>query len=648
MDTASMRRSVPWEYFAKVDWGATAAWLFGFGIVVYLGLEGGGYDPLVHDQVGIAVWWFLLAGALVGALPRRHLGPLAWAALGLLAGFVAWTALSLIWTESLDRTWADLARVIAYLGVFALALFLRGPRGARLLVGAVAAGIACVAVVALLSRLHPAWFPEADQTARFLSDSRERLAFPLNYWNALAGLIAIGIPLLLQVATCARSILLRSLAAAALPALALTVFFTLSRGGIAAGVLSVAVFLAFTSDRLPKTLTLLVAAAGGAILIVVASSRDALRHGLLNATAESQGNRLLLIVVVVCLSVGLIQAALGSSLGSGRRPRWTHVSRNRSLVAVAACVLCLLVAGAALDAPGRASDAWHEFKRSDVPHGGGRLASVGGEGRYEFWSVAVDENASKPFTGTGSGTFEYWWDREGSGGVVRDTHSLYMQTLGELGVVGILLLAAFLLLILLGGARATLRASPERRPQLAAALAGCVAFCFTAIFDWMWQVPVLPVATLLLASILVSATGRDADKPKTGLRLPLRVAFLVVALAAIVATAIPLASAALLRQSEADARAGDLPGALEAAKSAQNVQSGAATPRLQQALVLEQQRNLVAAADAAWAATERESTDWRTWLVLSRIEAERGRAAPAVRAYREARSLNPRSELFAR
>ncbi len=646
MDAASMRRGAPWEYLAKIDWGATAAWLFGFGIVVYLGLKGGGYDPLVHDQVGIAVWWILLAGILVGALPRRGLGPLAWAALGLLACFVAWTALSSTWTESLDRTWADLARVIAYLGVFGLALFLRGPRGARLMVGAVAAGIACVAVVALLSRLHPAWFPEADQTARFVSDSRERLAYPLNYWNALAALIAIGMPLLLHVATSAKSILLRSLAAAALPALALTVFFTLSRGGIAAAVLSVGVFLAFASDRLPKALTLLFAAGGSAILVVVASSHEALRHGLLNATAESQGNRLLVVVLVVCLAVGLIQAAVALGLERWQRPRWARVSRSQSLAVLATCALALLIAAAALGAPGRASDAWHEFKQSDVPQGGGRLASVGGEGRYEFWSVAVDENAGKPLTGTGSGTFEYWWDRDGSGGVVRDAHSLYMQTLGELGIVGIVLLAAFLLIVLLGGARATLRVSSEGRPQLAAALGGCVAFCFTAIFDWMWQVPVLPVATLLLASVLVSAAGQEAGERGPGLRLPLRAALVVVALAAIVATAIPLASTTLVRQSEADARDGDLASALDAAKSAQNVQPGAATPRLQQALVLEEQGNLVVAGKAARGATERESTNWRTWLILSRIEAERGMAVAAVRAYRRAKALNPHFSLF--
>ena len=117
---------------------------------------------------------------------------------------------------------------------------------------------------------------------------------------------------------------------------------------------------------------------------------------------------------------------------------------------------------------------------------------------------------------------------------------------------------------------------------------------------------------------------------------------------AIVAIAIPLATTSLVRQSEADVRDGDLTAALSAARSAQNVQPGAAGPRLQQALVLEAQGDLPAAAEAARAATERETTNWRTWLVLSRIEAERGKAGAAVRDYRRARSLNPRSALFQR
>jgi hypothetical protein len=44
----------------KIEWSAVGTWALGFGLVAYLGLKGGGYDPLVHDQIGIAIWWILL------------------------------------------------------------------------------------------------------------------------------------------------------------------------------------------------------------------------------------------------------------------------------------------------------------------------------------------------------------------------------------------------------------------------------------------------------------------------------------------------------------------------------------------------------------------------------------------------------------
>jgi hypothetical protein len=649
MDTASMRRrAAPLEHARRADWGAVATWLLCFGLIAFLGPKGGGYDPLVHDQVGIAVWWVVLLGVAVGALPRRRPPALAWVALGLLTAFVAWTWLSMGWTESTDRTSADLARVGGYLGIFCLAVFIRG--GARKTVGAVACGIVFVTVLALLSRLHPAWFPEADQTARFLEDS-ERLSYPLNYWNGLAALIAVGLPLLLQVATCARSVLFRAAAAAALPALALTLFFTLSRGGIAAAVVVLAVFLIFTSNRLQKLPALLLAGAGSAILIVAVDQRDSLQHGLQTSTAHSQGDAMLAIVLLVCLAVGGVQAGISLAMRQRKRPGWTRVSRRQSTAAAAVALLAVLIAAVALGGPGRVADGWSEFKEGGGPgEGTARLGSVAGQNRYQFWSAAVREDATRPLAGTGSGTFEYWWARDGdSAETVRDTHSLYMQTLGELGVVGLAVLAAFLLVLLIGGARNVLLADSERRPALAAALAGCAAFCLTAVFDWMWQIPVLAVCLLLLGSVLVTGEReRSQQARREPFPPPLRIAFVLVGLVAIVAIAIPLAATSLVRQSEADARAGDLPAALRAARSAQNVQPGAATPRLQQALVLEVEGDLAAAAEAARAATERESTNWRTWLVLSRIEAERGMAGAAVRDYRRARSLNPHASLFNR
>jgi O-antigen ligase len=646
MEGTSIRSQAISTYFRRIDWGAVWTWLLCFGLVAYLGIEGGGYDPLVHDQVGIAVWWVLLAGVVIGALPRVRPEAVGWTALALIAGLAAWTALSLDWTESSGRTAIELGRHATYVGVFALALLSRASGDRERLVAAVASAIVVVALVGLLSRLHPAWFPDAGETGRILEDS-ERLSYPLNYWNGMAALIAIGLPLVLHLATGARTILTRALAAAALPALALTAFFTLSRGGIATAIVVLAVFLAFASDRLPKLLTLLTAGAGGAVLIAATLQRDALEEGLLNAAAREQGDDLLLLVVVVCLVVGLLQAALSYALLNEMRPGWTEVPRRHSLYALGASALVALVALAAFDVPGRASNGWAEFKEGGGPGSGtGRLGSVAGQNRYQFWSSAVRQNSTGPLAGTGAGTFELWWTRDGDRGeTVRDAHSLYMQTLGELGIVGLVLLVAFLLSILVGGAMATVRAGPELRSPLAAALAGTVAFCLSAAIDWTWQIPAIPVAMLLLGSTLVAPLPSGGPAP---LRVPLRAGAAVLAIGAIVAIAIPLASTSLLRQSESDARAGELDDALRAARSAANVQPGAAAPRLQEALVLEQMGELGPAAGAAGEATEREPTNWKNWLVRSRIEAERGRAVAAVRHFREAESLNPNASIFSR
>jgi O-Antigen ligase len=655
MDSNSMRsRAAPSDGIGRIEWSEVALWLLGFALVAYLGLEGGGYDALVHDRVGIAVWWFLLLGVAVAALPRRRPATVALTALGLLAGFVAWTALSLTWTESGERTLADLARVLLYLGVFALAVFGCGRDGARSLVAGVAAGVVLVASIGLLSRFEPAWFPAANETAQFLSTNQERLSYPLHYWNGLAALLAVGVAPLLFLASDARTVAVRVLSAAALPIMVLVLFLTLSRGGLGAASIAFVVYLVLASDRLPKLLTSLVAGAGGAVLCLAVASRDALHDGLSGSVAEAQGDEMLLLTAGVCLVVAAVQAGLWKVLGDrsarGRPSRSSPGSPRRRLVAGGAAAAVLLAMLLALGAPDRATDAWDEFKRPDSPgEGSGRLISASGQNRYEYWRSTVDQNATEPLIGTGSGTFEYWWNRDReSADAVRDAHSLYMQTLGELGIVGLLLLAAFLLTVLVGGALALFRAEADRRSLLAAALAGGVAFCVSAAVDWTWQMPVIPVALLMLAAVLLTppGSGRQGEAGRFG--IPLRVGFAVIAVAAIVAISIPLAATSLVRESEADTRAGDPIGALEAARSAENVQPGAAAPRLQQALVLEEIGDLDAAAEAAAEATERESTNWRTWLVLSRIEARRGNAAAAVQAFRRTRALNPLSPLFER
>jgi len=631
----------------KVDFQALAVWLLGFLLVVYLALNGGGFDPVIRNQLGIAVWWGVLLGLAVGALPLNKLRYGSWVALGLLAAYVGWVALSFLWSRSPEGTVADLGRVATYLGVFALALSIRGPKGARRMAGALGTAIVVVAIVALLSRLHPAWFPEARETVRLLADARNRLAYPLGYWNGVASLVAIGLPLVLYTACSARHIATQALAAAALPAMALTVYFTFSRGGTGAAVLGLALFLALAHDRLPKAVTLLAATTGAAILIVAAGQREALNSGLGGPAAHDQGNELLAMTLVVCAGVGFIQAGLAVALRHRRRPAWSRPSRRASLAMVGGAIAAVVIAAIALGASGKASTAWHDFKDAKgTPQGAARFSNFSSNGRWPYWRSTLKENESAPLNGTGSASFESWWAQHGTiGGFVQDAHSLYFETLGELGIFGLALIVSFLGWILVAGARRYARAARDRRTQLAAALAGCAAFCFGAAFDWLWELAVIPIAFLLLASVLVSA---GESRRRAPLPIVARVVGVGISLAAVAAIAIPLSAASSLQKSQADARASHLAEALGEARSAQRVEPFAAAPRLQEALLLEAQHRLGAAATAARAATEHESDEWRAWLIRSRIEAERGRAGASVASYRKARSLNPRSPLFAR
>ena len=69
---------------------------------------------------------------------------------------------------------------------------------------------------------------------------------------------------------------------------------------------------------------------------------------------------------------------------------------------------------------------------------------------------------------------------------------------------------------------------------------------------------------------------------------------------------------------------------------------------LQSALVEEQAGNFAAATEDARRAAKREPANWRTWLVVSRLEARAGEPAASIAAFRRARELNPKHPIFTR
>jgi hypothetical protein len=619
-----------------------------FVLVLYLALKGGGYDVLIYGEVGIAVWWLVLLGALVGMFPAARIGKAGWLALGLLIIFAAWTALGIGWSESAEQSVAEVGRVTVYLGVFSFALLAQGREGLPRTVNAVALAIAVVSILALLSRLHPAWFP-GNETAHFLPETRERLNYPLNYWNGLAALLAIGIPLVLRPAVRSSRLLLQGLATAAVPVMVLTAFYTLSRGGALEIAVGLLVFLALYPRRLEALTTLLLAAAGSAVLIASATQRDALEDGLRTAAARSEGDEMLAVVLVVCVGAALIRVAIGLAARHGLGPRVRIPPAEARITTVAVIAVGAVIALAA-GLPGELSGRWEEFKQPAGPGAGAeRFQSSSGNGRYQYWESALDANATAPLNGIGAGSYQYWWAREGTlEGFVRDAHSLYTEALGELGIVGLVLLGGVIGSALAVGTSRALRASSQRS-TFAAATAASAAFAVAAAVDWVWEIAVIPVAFFLLAGAMLGEGRRRRSRRKesgTTRPLPLRLAIAALAIGSILAIAIPMAGAAAVRDSQEAVRASRLQSALEEARNAERIQPYAAGPSLQEALVLERMGDVDAAADAAHAATEEESTNWRTWFVLSRLEAMRGKPGASIEAYREARSLNPRSPLF--
>jgi hypothetical protein len=621
-----------------------------FALVLYLALKRGGYDVIVYSQVGVLVGWFLLVAALSGTMVSLRHGSMRWVAIGLLCALALWTALAWTWADSWDRAAAETARVITYAGVFTTTALLARRRYLTEILSGVAAAIATVVILALGSRFAPSLFP-ANDTATFLPTVANRLAYPLNYWNAVAALVALAVPIAIERAAFSPRLALRAAWAAVLPLMALTIFLTFSRGGaLALGVALIVLFLV-SPRRLALLGPLVLGAGGGTILIAAATQRTAVEDGTVSAATQHQGTEMAIAALVVAVGVAFLQVAFTLAHSHGNVPARLIPSRRLRRRILAGAAVAALIAAIALQAPERLSDQWQSFKTPQLALPTSqenrieRFQSASGHGRYQFWEAAVDAAREKPLTGIGPGSYEFWWAKNGSlPWFVRNAHSLYMETLAELGVVGLALVLGFLAFVLAAGVQAARRVR-YHAPAGAAATAALAAFATSAALDWIWQVPAVPVAFLVLAGALVSAGARARSGPA---RPWSRVALVVASVAATIPLVMLAASASSVRASQLDAQRGKLDAGLESAQRAADFQPSAASPRLQQALVMELQRNFAAAAVSAEAATKRDPSDWRNWLVLARIRGENGDAAGAVAAYRRARALNPRSPIFAR
>jgi len=254
------------------------------------------------------------------------------------------------------------------------------------------------------------------------------------------------------------------------------------------------------------------------------------------------------------------------------------------------------------------------------------VASAGGHERGRYWPVALAAAQEQPVAGAGAGTFRQIWLEERDAPLdARDAHGLYVETLGELGVVGLVLLLAALAAPLVAAWRG------GRRPLLVGAYG---AFLAHAGIDWDWELAGVAAAGVTIGSALLL----DA---RTGEREPRAVvAWAAGAAALFLAACVTLVGAVTLDGAAEALREGDPASAEARAERAASLQPWSAEPWL----VLAQSRRSLApgggggdARAAALEALRRDANDWRLWLEL----AQSSTGAERERALLRARSLNP-------
>jgi O-antigen ligase len=492
----------------------------------------------------------------------------------------------------------------------------------------VLAAVTAVCAYGLATRLFPGRledFPPADGY---------QLGSPIGYWNGLGILAVVGVILGVGLAASAPTRAARACAAAPVPILFATLYLTFSRGSWVALAMGLAVAIAAERRRLHLVLVLAASVPTAALAVAAAKHWPALtREGASLSDASAAGHGLALVLVLCVVAAGGVSWALATY-----EERVDVGARTRRAVGAALLGAVLLVfvgAVARAGGPGTLVSRATASFRAPLPESGGdlnrRLVSLSSNGRSEYWRVAWREVTAHPWLGGGAGSYERYWHRERRTGYeARNAHNLYLETLAELGPLGLGLLAVALLVPFVALVRC-------RDPAAVVGAGAYTAVLVHAAIDWDWQIPAVALAALACGGVVLVAARRDGETPITAGRVR----------AVAMALALPLVAFAIVAQVGNSALAGstsalerdDPASAEQLARRAQSWSPWSSQPweRLGEAQL--------AAGDTAGArrsfqhAIHVDRADWNAWFGLA--EASTGHARQT--ALREAARLNPLS-----
>jgi hypothetical protein len=615
-------------------------------LVLGLALAGGGFDLGQRHIAGLAAWALVILLLVFGGTQVRPGRWFYWS-VGLTAGLALLSGLSSFWSGSAERSAIEADRVLVYLGFLVAAWLLTQTelRRQRFAEGlAVAAG--AIAVLALTSRLLPHVISISDP-----AEGGPRLSYPLGYWNADGAMFGIALALLLWLSRRGSTAVLRWAAVAATPATVMALYFTYSRGGLLAAAVAVGCLLALSHDRL--WLLALTAAALLCTLpaMLATQARDDLANNLAGGSLVDQGQTVFLILLAgTAVLLGVFAAMLALERRGGARVRRAlEISRHpRTLRLVAAGIV--VVALAATIAVGQR--AWDRFSSPDIrfpTQPQQHFGEFSGAGRHDFWRVALNAFEEKPIFGHGAGSYEAEWDQHRSiDYVVKDAHSLYFESLAELGIVGGALVLALAGGLLWCGLSAWRNDPGAGRERSAALLAAALAFAVSAAFDWSWEMAGLGAVFFLAAGVLVGvrdaqlATGQAGTVAASeGRPYGVALAGLGLAFLSSLLLAGPYLVQREIHQSQDAAAAGDLATAVDHANTARSIEPWASSPYVQLGLLAELQGDNPGAVSRFSQAIDREDRNWELYLLRARAERKTGQLGAARSDVAQARRLNP-------
>jgi hypothetical protein len=434
---------------------------------------------------------------------------IGWILVGLLAVLVAVKGLSLTWSIAQTETVNELLRSSIYLASFTLAV---SSLSSRRLVGPFIDGMCLIAGAlagyGVLQKTRPVEYP--SNTADGV-----RVGSTLEYANTVAVVLGMGIVLGLGRMTQLKNPIARGLYAVLILIFGVILYFTFSRGGMAAlGVGLVGLFIV-SGSRLQMFANLLLIFGPFTWLIVRAQELESLFRWVSAEdvrTADGLAFRSYLIVAV--LATFLLQVVYAILVEHYELPQ----SLRRPLGVAA--VVAVLVGVGALSATmigeqrnsGGVLGAFTSSleKTEDVS---GRLTSFSSNSRSNYWRVAWDEWKEHPLEGTGAGTFSYTWQQnrpDFSG--VKQVHNVFLEQGTETGILAFLALTGFAVLLTGYLMRAAWRANGERKVLLAGLTGTVITYFVSSALEWHWYIPPSTIFFFLLAGVAVKyASGVEQD-----------------------------------------------------------------------------------------------------------------------------------------